>query len=63
MEEMLNWAGICLRVVLAVVFLVTPGMVFWLVVTGLLIAVRRFRRSHLYLTVRNSVREAVSPSL
>jgi hypothetical protein len=53
MEELLNYAETCLHVVLAVVFFVTPGMVFWLVVAGLVAAVQRFTHSNLYLTVRN----------
>jgi hypothetical protein len=61
MEEILNWAGTCLRVVLATMFLVTPGVAVWLVVAGILVAVRRFGRSSLYLTVRNRVRPAASP--
>lgn len=60
MEEILNWAGTCSRVVLATIFFITPGMAFWLVVTGIVVAIRRFARSSLYLTVRNRVRPAAS---
>ncbi len=62
MEEMLNWAGTYLRVVLAMIFFLTPGMAFWLVVAGLLVAVHRLRHSNLYRNVRNRFREAASPS-
>lgn len=60
MGEMLNWAGTTWRVVLALVFFLTPGVAFWLVVAGLVAAVRRFRHSKLYLMVRNRVRAAAS---
>lgn len=60
MDEMLNWAGTFLRVVLAVIFFVTPGMAFWLLVAGLVAMVRRLRRSNLYLTVRNWLRATAS---
>jgi hypothetical protein len=60
MGELLNCAGTCLRVVLAVIFFVTPGMAFWLVVVGLVAAVRRFRHSNLYLALRNRVRATAS---
>jgi hypothetical protein len=62
MEEILNCAGTCLRVVLAVVFFVTPGMAFWLVVASLVAAVRRFRHSDLYLNLRNRVGATASLS-
>ncbi len=60
MEELLNGAGTFLRVMLATVFFVTPGMAFWLVVAGILVAIRRFGRSNLYLTMRNRLRPAAS---
>lgn len=60
MEEILNWGGTFWRVVLATIFFITPGVVFWLVVAGILAAVRRFARSSLYLTLRNKVRPAAS---
>jgi hypothetical protein len=45
MPEVLHWVGTCLRVVLAVVILFTPGMAFWLVVVGLAVLGRWFGRS------------------
>lgn len=62
MEELLNWAGTCLAVVLATIVFLTPGVAFWLVASGILVAVRRFAGSGLYLTLRNRVRLAASPS-
>jgi len=62
MEEILNWAGACLRVMLAMIVFLTPGVAFWLVVTGILVAVRRFAGSRPYLIVRNRLRPAASQS-
>lgn len=60
MEVLLDWAGTGLRVLLATIFFLTPGMAFWLVVVGIVMAIRRFGRSSLYLTVRNRFRPAAS---
>lgn len=62
MVEVMQWAGICWRVVLAVIFFVTPGIAFWLVVVGLAILIRRFLRSNTWQIVRNKVRVAFSLS-
>lgn len=62
MAEVMQCAGTGLRVVLAVIFMVTPGIAFWLVVLGFLAMVRRFGRSNLYQIARNKVRVVFSPS-
>jgi hypothetical protein len=41
MSEILQFVDTGLRVVLALVFLVSPGIVFWLVVSGLVFMIRR----------------------
>jgi len=41
MVDILLFVQTSLRVVLAVFFLVTPGIAFWIVVTGLVLMIRR----------------------
>ena len=62
MEELLNWAGTGLAVVLATMVFLIPGLAFWFLMSGILVALRRFADSGLYLTVRNRFRLAASPS-
>lgn len=47
MAEILEWVGECLRVLVASIFALTPGIVFWLVVIGVVAIVQRWspRRS------------------
>jgi hypothetical protein len=47
MAEVVEVAGICLRVVLGVIFMLTPGMVFWLAVVGIGLAIQRICRADL----------------
>ena len=39
--EVVEWAGICLRVVLGVIFMLAPGIVFWLAVVGIVAVIRQ----------------------
>jgi hypothetical protein len=55
MVDILLFAETSVRVVLAVIFLVTPGIAFWLVVTGLAVLIRRLGSSKPFRAVRNSV--------
>jgi hypothetical protein len=41
MAEIVQFVETCLRVALGLVFLVSPGIAFWLVVSGLLFMIRR----------------------
>jgi hypothetical protein len=45
MAEILLFLETTMRAVLAVIFLVTPGIAFWLVVTGLVLVIRRLAGS------------------
>jgi hypothetical protein len=56
MVEVLEWIGICGRVLLAVFFFTAPGIAFWLVAAGLVAVIRLFKRSNLYQMARHKVR-------
>jgi hypothetical protein len=45
MEQLFQVAEVGLQAILAVLFVLTPGLVFWLVVVGLAVVVRRIRQS------------------
>jgi hypothetical protein len=57
MAEVLRWVGDCFRVVVATIFFLTPGMVFWLVVVGVIAAVHRSKGTGLYKTIRDKTQE------
>lgn len=62
MAEVLHWAGTCLRAVLGVIFILTPGVAFWLVVLGLLAMVRWIGRSNLYQIARSKLQVVFNQS-
>lgn len=57
MAEVLRWVGDCFRVVVATIFFLTPGMVFWLVVIGVIVAAHRSKGTGLYKTIRDKTQE------
>jgi hypothetical protein len=42
MAEVIRRAGDCFRIVVATVFFLTPGMVFWFVAIGVIAGIRRW---------------------
>lgn len=55
MADILLFAETSMRAVLAVIFLVTPGIAFWLVVTGLVVVIRRLASSKQFRAERSDV--------
>jgi hypothetical protein len=55
MVDILLFAETSMRAALAVIFLVTPGIAFWLVVTGVVVMIRRLGSSKLFRAERNNV--------
>ena len=39
MAEIIEWVGLFLRAVLGTIFMLAPGIVFWLVVVGIVAAI------------------------
>ncbi len=48
MEQVLEWLGTVLRLMLAGIFALTPGTLVWLAVLGVFLAFRLVGRSNLY---------------
>ena len=63
MGEALRWAGDFLRVVVAVMIMLTPGIVFWLVVIGIIAIIQQWSRTSLYQTVQGKIQENWRQSL
>jgi membrane-bound metal-dependent hydrolase YbcI (DUF457 family) len=59
MGEVLRWAGGFFRVVLAVIIMLTPGIIFWLVVIGIIAIIQRLSRTGLYQIVRDKIQESL----
>jgi hypothetical protein len=55
MADILLFAQTSMRVLLAVIFLVTPGVAFWLVVTGFVVMIRRMGSSKPFRAERKKV--------
>jgi hypothetical protein len=53
MEQVFEWLGIVLRVVAASMFALTPGMLVWLAVLGVFLAIRRVGHSGPYQRLRH----------
>lgn len=60
MAEIVQWADTGLRAALGVMFMVIPGITFWLAVLGFWAMVRKLGRSNLYRLARNKVRVVFS---
>ena len=64
MVEILGWVGDGFRVVVGTMIMLIPGIVFWLVVVGIIAMIQRWGRAGLYQVVQNKIWErlkAVSP--
>lgn len=59
MGEVLRWAGDFFRVVVALIIMLTPGIVFWLVVIGIIAIIQRWSRTGLYQVVQDKIRESL----
>jgi hypothetical protein len=59
MGEVLRWVGDFFRVVVALVIMLTPGIVFWLVVIGIIAVIQRWSRTGLYQIVHDKIRESL----
>jgi len=63
MGEVLRWAGDFLRVVVAVMIMLTPGIVFWLVVIGIIAIIQQWSSTGLYQTVQGKIQESLGQLL
>ncbi|TEU16474.1 MAG: hypothetical protein E3J21_10650 [Anaerolineales bacterium] len=63
MGEVLQWAGDFLRVVVATMIMLTPGIVFWLVVIGIIAIIQQWNRTGLYQTIQDKIQESLRQSL
>jgi len=61
MAEVLLWVENCSRALLGLIFFLTPGVVFWLVVIGIVIVFQRISHTDLYRIVRDTIRESLQP--
>lgn len=61
MAEIFRWAAACGRVAVAAIFALTPGMVFWLLVIGVIVAIHRVRHARLYQSVCDRIRAILKP--
>jgi Na+/H+-dicarboxylate symporter len=57
MGEVLRWAGDFSRAMVALMIMLTPGIVFWLVVIGIIAIIHRLSRTGLYQIVRDEIWE------
>lgn len=61
MAEILRLVAVWGRVAVAAIFALTPGMVFWLLVIGVIVAIQRVRHTRLYQNVCDRIRSILKP--
>jgi len=61
MTEIFRWAAACGRVAVAAIFALTPGMVFWLLVIGVMVAIQRVRHTRPYQSAGDRIRAILKP--
>lgn len=61
MAEVLQWVEDCSRALLGLTFFLTPGVVFWLVVIGVVMIFQRISHTDLYRSVHDAIWECLQP--
>ena len=59
MAEVLRWAGDCLRAFVGLVFMLIPGIVFWLVVLGIIAIAQQWNHAGPCQIVWDKIREGL----
>ena len=61
MAEVLQWVEDCFCALLGLGFFLTPGVVFWLALIGVVVIFQRISHTDLYQIVHDTIRESLRP--